>query len=88
MIQTNVPRDLGLVSRCNANNCTYNQGQQCTAGAIDITFMDALAQCYAYTQAPVPALRWRWERTTYPNAIDLLQKWRWGAKSRSKEEQL
>ena len=57
MTQTNVPRDLGLVSRCNVNNCTYNQGQQCTAGAIDVTFMDALAQCYTYTQAPVPAVQ-------------------------------
>jgi hypothetical protein len=24
-------------------------GQQCTAGAIDVTFSDALAQCYTYT---------------------------------------
>jgi len=50
-------RDLGLVSQCEAHNCTYNQGKQCTAGAIDISFMDALAQCYTYTQEPESSAR-------------------------------
>lgn len=50
-------RDLGLVSQCDANNCTYNSGKQCTAGAIDVTFMDTLAQCYTYTQVPVSIMQ-------------------------------
>lgn len=57
MVQTGELRDLGLVSKCDANNCTYNQGNQCTAGAIDVTFMDALAQCYNYTQVPESSLQ-------------------------------
>jgi len=49
MVQTSEPVDLGIVSQCNVVNCAYNKGQQCTAGAIDVTFSDDLAQCYTYT---------------------------------------
>lgn len=52
-----VQKDLGLVSQCDADSCTYNQSKQCTAGAIDITFMDTLAQCYTYTQEPESSAR-------------------------------
>lgn len=44
--------DLGIVSQCDAMNCTYNQEQQCTAGALRITFASELAQCYTYTEEP------------------------------------
>lgn len=57
MVQIGELRDLGLVSECEAVTCTYNQGKQCTAGAIDITFMDTLAQCYTYTQVQDPLVR-------------------------------
>lgn len=53
MVQIGSSIDLGLVSQCNVTNCTYNQSQQCTAGAIDVSFMDKLAQCYTYTEQPV-----------------------------------
>jgi hypothetical protein len=49
VVQASTPADLGLVSQCDVINCTYNEDQQCTAGAIDVTFVDALAQCYTYT---------------------------------------
>lgn len=57
MVQTGESKDLGLVSECDANNCTYNKDKQCTAGAIDVSFMDELAQCYTYTQEPVTTLQ-------------------------------
>lgn len=57
MLQTSEPKDLGLVSKCDASTCTYNQDKQCTAGAIDVSFMDALAQCYTYTQEPDPVVQ-------------------------------
>jgi hypothetical protein len=49
MVQTGEPIDLGIVSQCDVMNCTYNEGQRCIAGAIDVTFLDDLAQCYTYT---------------------------------------
>ncbi len=49
MVQTSEPVDLGIVSQCNVVNCAYNKGQQCTAGAIDVTFSETLTQCYTYT---------------------------------------
>lgn len=52
MLQTDESKDLGLVSECDADNCTYNKGKQCTAGAIDVSFMNARAMCYTYTQEP------------------------------------
>ena len=57
MVQIGELRDLGLVSQCEADTCTYNQDKQCTAGAIDVTFMDTLAQCYTYTQVQDPLVR-------------------------------
>lgn len=53
MVQTDNPRDLGLVYQCNLVKCIYNKSQECTAGAVKITFEDNLAQCYTYTQEPV-----------------------------------
>ncbi len=44
--------DSGFVSQCEAVNCTYNQEQQCTAGAIRITFASQLALCDTYTEEP------------------------------------
>lgn len=44
--------DSGFVSQCDAMKCTYNQEQQCTAGAIRITFVDESAECYTYTEEP------------------------------------
>ena len=41
--------DLGLVSHCNVINCIYNSDQQCTAGAVKVTFDNNLPQCYTYT---------------------------------------
>ncbi len=57
MLQRSDPRDLGLVYQCGVINCTHNKGQQCTAGAIDITFEDNLAKCYTYTQEPVTTMQ-------------------------------
>ena len=37
-----------IVAGCDATNCTYNQAQQCTAGAIKVTFMSGMAQCATY----------------------------------------
>lgn len=48
MVQTSEPIDLGIVSQCDAIDCTYNKGQQCTAGAIDVTFDSDLPKCYTY----------------------------------------
>lgn len=47
--------NLGIVSQCDAAKCTYNQEQQCTAGALRITFALDLAQCYTYTEEPEQA---------------------------------
>jgi hypothetical protein len=44
--------DSGIVWRCDAIKCTHNQEQQCTAGAISVTFVDELAECYTYTEEP------------------------------------
>lgn len=52
MVQAVESIDLGLVSQCDVINCTYNKGQQCTAGAVDVTFEDNLPKCYTYTKEP------------------------------------
>ncbi|HEY9847698.1 MAG TPA: DUF1540 domain-containing protein, partial [Candidatus Caenarcaniphilales bacterium] len=38
-----------VVCRCDAVTCTYNEARKCTAGTIDVTFADDMAQCYTYT---------------------------------------
>ena len=57
MVQSSKIKDLGLVSQCNVSSCTYNQKQLCTAGAVDVTFMNAVAQCYTYTELPESEVR-------------------------------
>lgn len=52
MVQAAEITDLGLVSQCDATNCTFNSEQQCTAGAVDVTFDDELPKCYTYTKEP------------------------------------
>lgn len=52
MVQAVESIDLGLVSQCDVTSCTYNKGQQCTAGAVYVTFVDALPKCYTYTKEP------------------------------------
>ncbi len=49
MSQASGATDLGIVSKCEVINCIYNQGQQCTAGAINVTFEDEVAKCFTYT---------------------------------------
>ena len=60
MVQAVESTDLGLVSECNAINCIYNSEQQCTAGAVDVSFEDELAKCFTYTtsdtEEPVASL--------------------------------
>lgn len=43
----------GTVTECNVVDCTYNQSQQCTSGAIDVSLLDASVQCYTYTKEQV-----------------------------------
>ncbi len=60
MVQALESMDLGLVSQCEAINCIYNSEQQCTAGAVDVSFEDELAKCFTYTtsdtEEPVASL--------------------------------
>ncbi len=60
MVQAVEAMDLGLVSQCDAINCIYNSEQQCTAGAVDVSFEDELAKCFTYTtsdtEEPVASL--------------------------------
>ena len=43
------PVSSGVVSQCEANDCTYNQDGQCNAGAIYFNFVEGQANCYTYT---------------------------------------
>ena len=43
------PISAGIVSQCEADDCTYNQKQQCNAGAVYFNFVDERANCYSYT---------------------------------------
>ncbi len=43
------PASSGVVSQCEANDCTYNQQGQCNAGAIYFNFVEGKANCYTYT---------------------------------------
>ena len=43
------PVSSGVVSQCEANDCTYNQDGQCNAGAIYFNFVEGKANCYTYT---------------------------------------
>lgn len=46
--------DSGVVSQCEANNCTYNQERQCNAGAIYFNVVEEKANCYNYTTDTQP----------------------------------
>jgi len=48
VVQISKPKDMGIVSNCNAIDCIHNQKQQCTAGGLSIAFVDDLAQCEIY----------------------------------------
>lgn len=43
------PVSSGVVSQCEANDCTYNQHEQCNAGAIYFNVVEGKANCYSYT---------------------------------------
>ena len=43
------PIDSGVVSKCEADDCTYNQEHQCKAGAIYFNVVEEKAHCYSYT---------------------------------------
>lgn len=43
------PISAGIVSQCEADDCTYNQKQQCNAGAVYFNFVEKQAHCYSYT---------------------------------------
>ena len=49
MTKTRDPISSGIVSQCEANDCTYNQKKQCNAGAIYFNFVNEQAHCYSYT---------------------------------------
>lgn len=38
-----------VVGACDVTNCTYNQAHQCTAGSIQVAFVDGMAHCATYT---------------------------------------
>lgn len=38
-----------VVSACDVTNCNYNQARQCTAGSIQVAFVDGTAHCATYT---------------------------------------
>lgn len=38
-----------IVGVCDAAQCLYNQARHCTAGTINVTFMDRRAQCGTFT---------------------------------------
>lgn len=37
-----------VVSACDVTNCSYNQAHQCTAGSIQVAFVDGMAHCATY----------------------------------------
>ena len=53
MVQAVKSMDLGLVSQCNAIKCIHNSDQQCTAGAVDVSFEDEMAKCFTYTTSDI-----------------------------------
>ena len=40
---------VGDVSQCDVIDCTFNEGQRCTAESITVTFEENTAQCATYT---------------------------------------
>ena len=38
-----------IVADCDATNCLYNQAQLCTAGAINVSFVNGMANCATFT---------------------------------------
>lgn len=53
MVQTSKSVNQAIVTYCDAKDCTHNKNQQCTAGAVDVSFIDNLVQCYTYTEEPM-----------------------------------
>ena len=43
------PVSSGTVSQCQADDCSYNQQGQCTAGAVYFNVVEGQANCYTYT---------------------------------------
>ncbi len=49
MTKNRDPLNSGIVSQCEANDCTYNQERQCNAGAVYVNFLAGKANCSTYT---------------------------------------
>jgi hypothetical protein len=51
MMQREQMRDApqSVVGSCDVTNCTYNDQRRCTAGTIQIAFVDTMAHCATYT---------------------------------------
>lgn len=49
MTKNRNPVDSGAVSQCTANDCAYNQKEQCNAGAVYFDVVEDKANCYTYT---------------------------------------
>lgn len=43
------PINSAVVSQCQANDCSYNQQEQCNAGAVYFNVVEEQANCYTYT---------------------------------------
>ncbi len=49
MTKNRDPLNSGIVSQCEAHDCTYNQERQCNAGAVYVNFLAGKANCSTYT---------------------------------------
>lgn len=38
-----------IVAACNVTNCVYNRSAECTAGAINVSFVNGMAHCATYS---------------------------------------
>jgi hypothetical protein len=38
-----------VVGACDVTNCTFNKARSCTAGSIQVAFVDGMAHCATYT---------------------------------------
>jgi hypothetical protein len=38
-----------VVGSCDVTTCTFNKAQQCTAGSIQVSFVEGMAHCATYT---------------------------------------
>jgi hypothetical protein len=40
-----------VVSSCDVTNCSFNKARSCTAGSIQVAFVDGMAHCATYAPA-------------------------------------